>query len=578
MMQSSHLSSPCKYHASTYHLPKIFSLPIFQSGSLTKFTSIQNVKKSCVAFSPKGHAAGDLWRGVRGHICAATSSGVLQSQEMKAANPFLNVVLPTAITLLLCNMDRICLSVAILPISKEFAWPASLQGVIQSAFLWGYMATQFIGGSLADKYGGKLVMAGGIAWFSLASLLMPLALSEPVVAAGYTIPAVLFARCMVGLGEGVALPTMNNLMATHIPKAARSRALGLSFSGFHCGNLLGLILSPILLLQFGWRSLFLIFGFLGAPLLALWMATVPATAPIGGPDKAAAPSSVIAGATESTVAEVPAASTSSSGQGYISFRWSTTKGSGSGEAGFRSVFATTATAAAEAAVDGFKPSSSSSFSSPLAAAASVALPEVGVKELLSSTATWAIIIVNIVNHWGYFIYLNWMPTYFNAAMGFDLRSSSFLSFLPWLVMAAGSSAAGLLADTLISKGHSVTTVRKSLQTVAFLIPAVALLVLAQPGLSPGVAVAAMTVALGTTSLGQAGFVANMSDIAPRHAGKMFGLCNTFGSLSGIIGVTAVGFIVEATKSFSTVFLMTAGMYIAATIAWNLMCTGEKVFV
>jgi ACS family sodium-dependent inorganic phosphate cotransporter/ACS family sodium-dependent inorganic phosphate cotransporter-like MFS transporter 9 len=59
---------------------------------------------------------------------------------------------------------------------------------------------------------------------------------------------------------------------------------------------------------------------------------------------------------------------------------------------------------------------------------------------------------------------------------------------------------------------------------------------------------------------------------------MFGLCNTFGSLSGIIGVTAVGFIVEATKSFSTVFLMTAAMYITATIAWNLMCTGEKVFV
>lgn len=33
-------------------------------------------------------------------------------------------------------------------------------------------------------------------------------------------------------------------------------------------------------------------------------------------------------------------------------------------------------------------------------------------QMLSHPATWAIIIVNIVNHWGYFIYLNWMPTYF----------------------------------------------------------------------------------------------------------------------------------------------------------------------
>ncbi len=42
-------------------------------------------------------------------------------------NPFLRVVLPTALALLLCNMDRICLSVAIIPMSAEFGWPASLQ-------------------------------------------------------------------------------------------------------------------------------------------------------------------------------------------------------------------------------------------------------------------------------------------------------------------------------------------------------------------------------------------------------------------------------------------------------------------
>lgn len=136
----------------------------------------------------------------------------------------------------------------------------------------------------------------------------------------------------------------------------------------------------------------------------------------------------------------------------------------------------------------------------------------------------------------------------------------------------------MLADGLISRGVSVTAVRKALQTVAFLVPAASLIVLqSASSLTPALAVGCMTAALGCTSLGQAGFVANMSDIAPRHAGKMFGLCNTFGSLSGILGVTAVGLIVERTGSFNAVFQITAAMYLVGVVVWNLFCTGERVF-
>ncbi|KIY98369.1 putative anion transporter 2 [Monoraphidium neglectum] len=380
-------------------------------------------------------------------------------------------------------------------------------GVIQSAFLWGYMATQLLGGALADKYGGKRVMAGGIVYFSLASLLLPFALSSPVQAAGLTIPAILLARCCVGLGEGVALPSMNNLVARHVPPSAKARALGMCFSGFHSGNLVGLLVSPFILVSFGWRALFLLFGFLGAPLLAVWNATVPDKPPAA---------QQLAAASAAAAAGKPA-------------------GGGGGGNG------------------------------------------VTLGRLLSHPATWAIVVVNFVNHWGYFIYLNWMPTYFSKALGFDLRASSLLAFLPWLVMALGSSAAGFLADSLISRGVSVTTVRKALQSASMLLPAAALLVLSQPGLPPAAAVACMTAALGVTSLGQAGFVANMSDIAPDNAGQMFGLCNTFGSAAGILGVVSVGLVVERTGSFAPVFQITAAMYVFAVAVWNVLCTGERVF-
>ena len=50
----------------------------------------------------------------------------------------------------------------------------------------------------------------------------------------------------------------------------------------------------------------------------------------------------------------------------------------------------------------------------------------------------------------------------------------------------------------------------------------------------------------TAFAGQAGFVANMADIAPGSAGQMFGLCGTFASLAGIIATSSVGLVVERT--------------------------------
>ncbi len=61
---------------------------------------------------------------------------------------------------------------------------------------------------------------------------------------------------------------------------------------------------------------------------------------------------------------------------------------------------------------------------------------------------------------------------------------------------------GMLADKLANEGWSKTRVRKVFQSIAFLTPAAALLVLANPSISPHAAVTCLTCALGVTSLGQ----------------------------------------------------------------------------
>eukprot|EP00983_Pelagomonas_calceolata_P053418 1143281-Pelagomonas_calceolata.AAC.7 len=62
------------------------------------------------------------------HSQAGNTAPTQPDQPRSAADqPFLRVVLPTALALLLCNMDRICLSVAIIPMSAEFGWAGGLQ-------------------------------------------------------------------------------------------------------------------------------------------------------------------------------------------------------------------------------------------------------------------------------------------------------------------------------------------------------------------------------------------------------------------------------------------------------------------
>ncbi len=51
----------------------------------------------------------------------------------------------------------------------------------------------------------------------------------------------------------------------------------------------------------------------------------------------------------------------------------------------------------------------------------------------------------------YFIYLNWMPTYFSVIFGMDVKSSSYLSFLPWTVSSLWHRSPVILLCSVLSQ-------------------------------------------------------------------------------------------------------------------------------
>ncbi|PSS09464.1 Anion transporter 4 like [Actinidia chinensis var. chinensis] len=180
------------------------------------------------------------------------------------------VVAMLALALALCNADRVVMSVAIVPLSIANGWRQSFAGVVQSSFLWGYLISPIAGGTLADYYGGKVVMAWGVALWSLATFLTPWA-------AETSLWALLAMRVLLGIAEGVALPCMNNMIARWFPQTERSRAVGLAMAGFQLGSALGLTLSPILMSQGGIFGPFVIFGLSGFLWVLVWLSATSST-------------------------------------------------------------------------------------------------------------------------------------------------------------------------------------------------------------------------------------------------------------------------------------------------------------
>uniref|UniRef100_A0A803KRL8 Major facilitator superfamily (MFS) profile domain-containing protein n=1 Tax=Chenopodium quinoa TaxID=63459 RepID=A0A803KRL8_CHEQI len=168
---------------------------------------------------------------------------------------------------LLCNMDRVNMSIAILPMSAEYGWNPTTVGLIQSSFFWGYLLTQIAGGIWADTLGGKAVLGFAVVWWSIATALTP-------VAAKLGLPFLLVTRAFMGIGEGVAMPAMNNMLSKWVPVSERSRSLALVYSGMYLGSVTGLAFSPYLIHTYGWPSVFYSFGSLGTVWFAVWLSKV----------------------------------------------------------------------------------------------------------------------------------------------------------------------------------------------------------------------------------------------------------------------------------------------------------------
>jgi len=163
-------------------------------------------------------------------------------------------------------LDRVNISIAGGSIAEEYHLSDVQLGKVFSAMLVGYALFQTIGGRLADRYGSRRVLAGGVVWWGIFTALTALV---PADMAGALIVFVAV-RFLLGAGEAVIYPSANQFIARWIPSPERGIANGWIFAGVGAGAGLTPLLITQIMVRYGWRSSFWVCSIIGFAAGAVW--------------------------------------------------------------------------------------------------------------------------------------------------------------------------------------------------------------------------------------------------------------------------------------------------------------------
>lgn len=148
-------------------------------------------------------------------------------------------------------VDRGALPTAAHLIEDELKLNPEQLGMLMSAFFWTYALAQIPVGWLGERFGAHRVLAGGVALWAVATLLVGISGS---------FASLIVLRMLLGLGESAAFPCSSQILAANIPLGGLGRANGLLAVGYTLGPAFGTYAGGLLMAHFGWRSAFIAFG------------------------------------------------------------------------------------------------------------------------------------------------------------------------------------------------------------------------------------------------------------------------------------------------------------------------------
>ena len=398
--------------------------------------------------------------------------------------------------------DRVVLSIAGLAMAKDLHLDPLRLGYLFSGFSWAYVVGQLPAGGMLDSLGSKRVYGISIIAWSICAALVGFAGYLPVFLAFFVIFAL---RLVSGLVQAPVFPGNGRIVAAWFPTAERGTASAI----FNSSQYFALVLfAPVIgwiTHMRGWQACFWFLGALGVLLGGLWF---------------------------KVIYEVK--SHPSINQREIDY---ISQGGGLLKIG----------------------------SLKEADRNRNALTWSGVKMLLSNRMLMGIYIGQYCITTLTWFFLTWFPIYLNQARHMSILKVGFVAILPALCGSVGGVLGGVVSDSLLRAGHSLTFARKA--------PIVTGMVMAMTMVAcnyvnaPWAVIFWMAVAFFGKGFGALGWTV-ISDTSPKGmVGLNGGLFNLIGNLAGVTTPIIIGYIVKRTGSFNDALVFVGVTALMAIVSY-----------
>ena len=397
----------------------------------------------------------------------------------------------------LSYLCRNAVSVAESTIRSDLGLTLDQSGWFMGSFFWTYALLQVPCGWFSERAGTRITLTiFAVAW-SVATMGIG-------VAPGFWL--LIVAQLIMGAAQAGIFPTSCSSIGHWMPLAQRSLGCGVLTAGMQVGAIVASGVTGVLMIEFGWRWVFIVFalpGILWAAGFIRWFRDLPAQT---------------SAVNENELALIGAGRDLNDGD----------------------------------SADG-KPINADHES-------------FGLMTVACSPAMWWLCGQQICRASGYMFFASWFPTFLQETRGVSVAKSGYLQGLVFVGTLTGCIFGGMLTDWIWRRTGGLRLSRSAVGAAS--LGTCSILILAAWFVkSPELAVALLTLGSFSAALAGPAAFAAIIDIGGPRVPQVFGFMNMVGNLAAAACPVLVGKLFEVTTNWNLVLLLFAGVYFAGAVSW-----------